>query len=104
MGIKLSAKFARQESEEARLARIARKRIPPDRAETIRRMLGILESERETPERRDGATGALSCPEWPRHSRPGRSTRSALSQLRADQAKKHSLNASRSLDTWSDAI
>jgi crotonobetainyl-CoA:carnitine CoA-transferase CaiB-like acyl-CoA transferase len=41
MGIKLSAKFARQESEEARLARIARKRIPTDRIETIRRMLGL---------------------------------------------------------------
>ena len=40
MGIKLSAKFARQESEQARLARIARKRIPTDRIETIRRMLG----------------------------------------------------------------
>jgi len=63
MGIKLSAKFARQESEEARLARIARKRIPPDRAETIRRMLGISESEHETAERRNGATGALSCSE-----------------------------------------
>jgi hypothetical protein len=58
MGIKLSAKFARQESEEARLAR-----IPPDRAETIRRMLGISESEHETAERRNGATGALSCSE-----------------------------------------
>src|SRR5215831_13548601 len=45
MGIKLSAKFARQESEQARLARIARKRIPPDRIETIRRMLGILDPE-----------------------------------------------------------
>jgi hypothetical protein len=65
MGIKLSAKFARQESEEARLARIARKRIPPDRAETIRRMLGMSESEeRPTLERRDGATGGpLSCSE-----------------------------------------
>ena len=41
MGIKLSAKFARQESEQARLARIARKRIPTDRIETIRRMMLI---------------------------------------------------------------
>ena len=63
MGIKLSAKFARQESEEARLARIARKRIPPDRAETIRRMLGISESESQTSERRNGATGPVSCSE-----------------------------------------
>jgi hypothetical protein len=38
--MKLSAKFARQESEDRRLARIARKRIPKDRLETIRRMLG----------------------------------------------------------------
>jgi hypothetical protein len=50
MGIKLSAKFARQESEEARLARIARKRIPPDRIATIRRMLGVLDPE---PQRRE---------------------------------------------------
>jgi len=48
MGIKLSAKFARQESEQARLARIARKRVPPERIETIRRMLGIIKSERQT--------------------------------------------------------
>ena len=45
MGIKLSAKFARQETEQARLARIARKRIPTDRIETIRRMLGLSRSE-----------------------------------------------------------
>ena len=60
MGIKLSAKFARQESEEARVARIARKRIPPDRVETIRRMLGMSELEERPTLRRDGATGALS--------------------------------------------
>jgi hypothetical protein len=52
MGIKLSAKFARQESEQARLAHIARKRIPTDRIETIRRMLGLPKSEREACERR----------------------------------------------------
>ena len=64
MGIKLSAKFARQESEEARLARIARKRIPPDRVETVRRMLGISESESQAASaRRNGATGALFCSE-----------------------------------------
>jgi len=62
MGIKLSAKFARQESEEARVARIARKRIPPDRAETIRRLLGISESESQASSaRRNGATGPPSC-------------------------------------------
>jgi hypothetical protein len=43
MGIKLSAKFARQETEAARLARVARRRIPADRAATIRRMLGLPE-------------------------------------------------------------
>ena len=62
MGIKLSAKFARQESEEARLARIARKRIPTDRIETIRRMLGLPEFERPTLERSRGSHGTLSCP------------------------------------------
>jgi uncharacterized C2H2 Zn-finger protein len=39
--MKLSAKFARQESEEQRLARIARKRISDDRADAICRMLGL---------------------------------------------------------------
>jgi len=63
MGIKLAAKFARQESEEARLARITRKRIPTDRIETIRRMLGLPESEREPLERRRDGNGALLCPE-----------------------------------------
>jgi len=63
MGIKLSAKFARQESEEARLARIARKRIPTDRIETIRRMLGLPGAEREPLERRRDGNGILLCPE-----------------------------------------
>ena len=40
-GMKLSAKFARQESEEARQARIARRRIRGDRAEAVRQMLGL---------------------------------------------------------------
>jgi hypothetical protein len=66
MGIKLSAKFARQESEEARLARIARKRVPTDRIETIRRMLGLPKSERETLARRRDGTGTLRCPECTR--------------------------------------
>jgi hypothetical protein len=51
MGIKLSAKFARQESEEARLARISRKRIPLDRIATIRRMLGLVDPEPQMHER-----------------------------------------------------
>jgi len=44
--MKLSEKFARQESEHTRLARIARRRISHDRAEAIRQLLGI-EKERE---------------------------------------------------------
>src|SRR5256712_8446964 len=63
MGIKLSAKFARQETEAARLARIARKRIPTDRIATIRRMLGVPEPERQILERRSHRTDALACPE-----------------------------------------
>ena len=63
MGIKLSAKFARQENEEARLARIARKRIPTDRIETIRRMLGLPKSEPEALERRRKGNDALLCRE-----------------------------------------
>ena len=62
MGIKLSAKFARQESEQARLARIARKLIPTDRIETIRRMLGLPKSEREACERRRDGNATLFVP------------------------------------------
>jgi hypothetical protein len=39
--MKLSAKFARQETEQARLARIARRRIREDRIDAVRRMLGL---------------------------------------------------------------
>lgn len=39
--MKLSEKFARQESEAARLARIARRRISRDRADAIRQFLGL---------------------------------------------------------------
>jgi hypothetical protein len=39
--VKLSEKFARQESETARLARIARRRISDERAEAVRQFLGI---------------------------------------------------------------
>ena len=45
--MKLSAKFARQESEQQRLARIARKRVSGDRAEAVRRMLGLDATDRE---------------------------------------------------------
>jgi len=62
MGMKLAAKFARQESEQARLARIARKRIPPDRVDTIRRMLGIPEPQPHEEERPFDTVGSLSCP------------------------------------------
>jgi hypothetical protein len=37
--MKLSAKFARQETEAARLARIARRRISKEREAAVRRML-----------------------------------------------------------------
>ena len=66
MGLKLSAKFARQESEEARLARISRKRIPPDRIATIRRMLGVLDPEPQRRQQPGKVTVALACPECSR--------------------------------------
>jgi hypothetical protein len=50
--MKLSEKFARQESEEARLARVARRRIPTDRVNAIRRMLNVRETPSELFERR----------------------------------------------------
>jgi hypothetical protein len=43
--VKLSAKFARQEREPERLARIARRRIREDRVEAVRRMLGLTDEE-----------------------------------------------------------
>jgi hypothetical protein len=55
--MKLAAKFARQETEAARLARIARRRIPEDRADAVRRMLGGIAA---------GARGAFRCPECDR--------------------------------------
>jgi hypothetical protein len=39
--MKLSEKFARQETEQTRLARIARRRISEDRADSVRRLFGI---------------------------------------------------------------
>jgi len=47
--MKLSAKFARQESEEARQARIARRRIRGDRIAAIRQMLGLGSTTQEEP-------------------------------------------------------
>ena len=54
--MKLAAKFARQESEPARLARVGRRRIRKDREEVIRRMLGIPEP-----------TSADESVDWTRH-------------------------------------
>jgi len=67
--MKLSAKFARQETEEARLARIARRRVSSDRAEAIRRMLSIsgLPAKSAPQESRAGGRGgALLCPDCDR--------------------------------------
>jgi hypothetical protein len=48
--VKLSEKFARQENEHTRLARIARRRPSQDRAEAIRHLFGIeKEGEPTTP-------------------------------------------------------
>ena len=64
--MKLSEKFARQESEDARLARIGRRRISKAQSESVRRFLG----ERAKPARATRAarpageaTGPLSCEE-----------------------------------------
>ena len=68
--MKLSAKFARQETEPERLARIARKRIGEDRIDAVRRMLG-LPDEDPSPARgsrdREGLPElSLSCPQCER--------------------------------------
>jgi len=70
--MKLSAKFARQESEQQRLERIARKRVSGDRAEAVRRMLGLDATDRK-PRRTARPRGAdaaaprqLPCPECDR--------------------------------------
>ena len=47
--MKLSAKFARQESEETRKARIARRRIRSDRIESVRQMLGLNSTDHAQP-------------------------------------------------------
>jgi hypothetical protein len=49
--MKLSAKFARQESEEMRQARVARRRVSLERAEAIRRMLDVPQLPPESRER-----------------------------------------------------
>ena len=66
--MKLAAKFARQETEEARVARIARRRIPSDRIDAIRRMLDLPETRSQMRERRRDVNcdAALICPECKR--------------------------------------
>jgi hypothetical protein len=51
--MKLSEKFARQESEAMRLARIARRRLSADRAQSIRNFLGLTD---DTPDDRAAAS------------------------------------------------
>ncbi len=58
--MKLSAKFARQESEEMRLARVARRRVSLERADAIRRMLDVPLLPPEPFERRAAAVSAAS--------------------------------------------
>ena len=66
--MKLAAKFARQETEEARVARVARRRIPSDRIDAIRRMLDLPETRSQMPKRRRdvNSDAALICPECKR--------------------------------------
>ena len=66
--MKLSAKFARQETEEARLARITRRRVPGDRADAIRRMLSISEPQAKSAHLVSKASrgGPLLCPDCDR--------------------------------------
>ena len=54
--MKLSAKFARQESEEMRQARVARRRVSLERADAVRRMLDVPSLPPEPRERRAAAT------------------------------------------------
>lgn len=64
--MKLSAKFARQETEEARLARIARRRIREDQSEAVRRMLGLPATIQRPTEHdirnKNAPERTLSCP------------------------------------------
>jgi hypothetical protein len=46
--MKLAAKFARQETERVRLARIGRRRISKDREAAVRRMLSLPEAPPDT--------------------------------------------------------
>ena len=57
--MKLSAKFARQESEEMRQARVARRRVSLERADAIRRMLDVPARPPAPRERRAAATSTV---------------------------------------------
>jgi hypothetical protein len=61
--MKLSEKFARQESEDARLARIGRRRISKAQADAIRRFLGDRAERSPKPARvpRESNDGPLAC-------------------------------------------
>ena len=62
--MKLSEKFARQESEGARLARIGRRRISKDQSESVRRFLGDQKPAKPTRAARVAVTdGPLQCDE-----------------------------------------
>jgi hypothetical protein len=67
--MKLSEKFARQESEDARLARIGRRRISKAQSESVRRFLGGDGSQKPARPRRaarragDATSGPLACDE-----------------------------------------
>jgi hypothetical protein len=66
--MKLAAKFARQETERVRLARIGRRRISKDREAAVRRMLSLPEAPPEiaaAPTTRD-VDGLLRCSECAR--------------------------------------
>src|SRR5262249_54651887 len=61
-GMKLSEKFARQESEDARLARIGRRRISKAQSESVRRFLGDKQPEKRARVARVAVSdGPLAC-------------------------------------------
>ena len=60
--MKLSEKFARQESEDARLARIGRRRISKAQSESVRRFLGDKQPEKRARVARVAVSdGPLAC-------------------------------------------
>ena len=69
--MKLSEKFARQEDEKSRLARVRRRRVSEARAEVIRRMFGVTETKSDHPRHQRTAMvgGEMSCPQCHRRFR-----------------------------------